>query len=374
VTGTAIQLQADATLDLSGLPADSLVAGEVLVLCAPSIDLTGIPAGTDALRVDPGLDLRVYASAVLLDPGVTLSQITDPDASAGALFVIEGALSARIAELDEVAFSFLGCSAGMSWQMYPASEEGAPLAPVTPVLRTGSDGCPFLGELEVAWPRRLFTGTLHFVVLYADPCDLNKKGRPKIKLTPKASLDVRPYVEFFGQRDDGELESIWKVQNPSGSGDGFNVGFGAPTAQVSMLSGIEAAAWNFAGSAQCWQSVGLYAADLSFDPTGATPDTASPLAELSGAAACVPASQSDWSYPATYYDIPDVAAQSSVLHHAGVRWPAGDTVLWIGADSDGCDGELGALPGSSSFFSADAYATPAISFSAAHWMLKIDWR
>jgi len=68
---------------------------------------------------------------------------------------------------------------------------------------------------------------------YLDNCDLKKNGNPKIKATNSVTVNVTPDLGAcnpcvcFGQSDDGSLDgNIWKVQNPAGSNDYFNVQVG----------------------------------------------------------------------------------------------------------------------------------------------------
>ena len=81
----------------------------------------------------------------------------------------------------------------------------------------------------------------------------------------------------FGLNDDGLMDgAIWKVRQPAGSLDYVNCNFGTTTADKTITA-IEIASWNLCGSTQCWGSVGLYAGNLGVDPSGNTPDPASPI-------------------------------------------------------------------------------------------------
>ena len=85
----------------------------------------------------------------------------------------------------------------------------------------------------------------------------------------------------------------------------------------------------------------------------------------------------DGSYPATVYDVPDLAL-SSTVYHAVSQWQPGDSCVWIGSDTDGTDdsapNDCGVIPNSTSFFTSAGYTAPATPFSTANWMMKIDWQ
>jgi hypothetical protein len=80
-------------------------------------------------------------------------------------------------------------------------------------------------------------------------------------------------------------------------------------------------------------------------------------------------------YPATTYDLPDLAINTTDIYHAAVRWASGDSCVWIASDTDGTDDPCGQpLPNLFSLVSTDSYATAAIPANVANWALKLNWR
>ncbi len=82
----------------------------------------------------------------------------------------------------------------------------------------------------------------------------------------------------------------------------------------------------------------------------------------------------DWGCPATVYDTPDVRIGSSTAIHTAVKWSRGDSCIWLGSDEDGTDNSCGApIPnnGCCSLFTSNSYASPAVLFSAANWMMRV---
>ena len=223
--------------------------------------------------------------------------------------------------------------------------------------------------------------TLCWTAFWGDSDDKKKNGKAKIKTTCNTvavcvlddPTDCGTICACFGLSDDTVLDAtIWKVQNPAGSLDFFNVRYVCHTG--SMITGVEAASWDFCGSSQSWATVGVYAGDNPVDPSGNTPGTLL----TSAATTTIAPFASDWTYPATFYDVTDIPVSSTTVYHGAVQWNPGDTCVWIGSDTDGTDDasppDCGKIPGSTSFFTLDGYATPAILFTSANWMIKIDWK
>ncbi len=228
---------------------------------------------------------------------------------------------------------------------------------------------------------------------YLDNCDLKKNGKPKVKATNAVTVNVTPSLAdcnpcvCFGQRDDGSLDgNIWKVQNPASSKDYFTVTVGGLTdplgnpCPVTTVTAVEAASWDFCGASTgpSWGSVGLYEENTaSPGAPAATVASATTLSMASNAA--------DFSYPATVYDFPDVnvSSNSTLANLANgvvaMKWATGDTCVWIGSDTDGADddanptGSCTSIPTTSSYFTANGFSTPAVQFTTANWMMKIDW-
>jgi hypothetical protein len=158
---------------------------------------------------------------------------------------------------------------------------------------------------------------------------------------------------------------------------------------VTNLTAVEAVTWDFCGGNSCWQQVGIYASNLTLDPSGNTPNLASPLTSLGGSTACNPGGAGGvWSFSATVYDTPDILANTTTVYHAGFEWLNGDSCLFVGLDNDGTDDDTGdncapALSGgpsaSASFYSLDGFATAAIDSSGGgidpvfNLLQRIDW-
>ena len=230
---------------------------------------------------------------------------------------------------------------------------------------------------DVAFPR--FTMG-HF---YLDFVDTKPSGKPKIKLSN--TVDVRIFADqacngggCFGTLDDCIMDGfVWKVQDPSGPSDWFNVNHGLTNNVATSLTGVEIASWDFCGIGPSWAEVGLYPANLAVDPSGCSTDVSAPLGTVGGSSAAMAPGATDWGCPMTFYDTPDFAANSSTIYHVAAQWPAGDTCIWLGSDTDGFDNACGSrIPnnGCLSLFSADAYATPGTQFTGANWMMQIRWQ
>ena len=76
---------------------------------------------------------------------------------------------------------------------------------------------------------------------------------------------------------------------------------------------------------------------------------------------------------------PDVHLDSTT-YHVAAAWNVGDTCVWMGSDTDGTDDDgtttdCGDDPwGRTSYFATSSYATNAVPFSAANFMMRIDWQ
>jgi hypothetical protein len=232
---------------------------------------------------------------------------------------------------------------------------------------------------------------------YLDNCTLKKNGKPKLRLSNTVTVTVTPNFAAcnpclcFGQLDDGSQDFfIWKVQNPAGSLDFFNVNHGPFNDLAGVdcgtgLTGMQIASWDFCGTGPSWASVGLYAANTGVDPSGGTPDLGTPVA-LSTSLSMAPGA-ADVGYPATPYPFASTvfASTNAVLLAGGdlntaAKWITGDTCVWHGSDSDGIDDDsttVGAgctlIPSSTTFFAVAGYSVPSIPFTGMNWMQKIDW-
>jgi hypothetical protein len=235
-----------------------------------------------------------------------------------------------------------------------------------------------------------------FGAFFIDNNNLKKNGHGKIAITNFVTCTITPSSACypclcFGRADDGVLDStIWKVQNPAGSKDYFNQRVGSNVDPATggncakTVTNLEAASWDFCGSGPSWASFGIYPANTVLDSTGGTPDLANPVV-LATTLSMAPSS-GQWSYPATVYDFPDInssavpALASLTNAHVAIQWASGDTCTWIASDQDGIDdnsstsvSDCGAFPSTVAYFTLNGYSTTAIQFTAALWMMKIDW-
>lgn len=227
---------------------------------------------------------------------------------------------------------------------------------------------------------------------YADNCDLKKNGNPKIKATNFVLVTVTPDpgacnpCVCFGQKDDGSLDgTIWKVQNPAGSKDYFNVHVGTfadPTGGNcgTQFTSVQMASWDFCGSGPSWGSVGIYTSNTAIDTTGGTPDVSVGGTVASATTLSMPAGAAEWDYStATTYDFPDVTLSSAFSGdlHIAAQWASQDSCTWIASDTDATDDNAGndcaQFPSTNSYFTLDGYTTAAIPFGNVNWIMKINW-
>jgi hypothetical protein len=303
--------------------------------------------------------------------------------AAGGVLWINGGTSTNIQQNGgTVCFLFTGpCGNGTPFMIWLSNCGGGIIVPALPfILFTGfgavddaGNTASICGAYTCALPAPL---AVCFVALYLDPCDPKPNGKGKIKVSNDVTLGVSPSKvcstadPCYGQRDDGAVDAtIWKVQNPAGSGDYFNVHYGvAGAGQVTNLTGIEIASWDFCGTGPSWGAVMSSDSDTAFDPSGGTPNIATPVA--SATQLSMGPAQSDWAYPATFYDYPDAAYGGENLHGVAC-WPSGDSCIWLGSDTDFVDGTCDLL--GASYFTADGYATIAVQFFGANWLIKQYW-
>jgi hypothetical protein len=233
-----------------------------------------------------------------------------------------------------------------------------------------------------------------FGAFYIDNDDLKKNGNGKIKSTNLVSCTITASAACnpcacFGQKDDGNADSgFWKVQNPAGPGDYFNVRLdhtdagGAPCANPATVTDIEAMVWDLCGGGTAaWASVGLYPSDTVLDPTGGTPLLASPIATSTSLA--LGAGVVSFTYPATIFDFPDVNASTNATlagattMNMAFGWVPGDSCTWIGGDGDGVDDDGGPTGtctsiGTSGYYTANGYSSASIPYPV-NWNMRTNW-
>ena len=365
----------DVTIASSGHTVAGLAAGDsALWLCADTTSAANKSYFSTDGYSTPAVPFTVNWMLFPAGP-ITAGQLT-----------VNGGSSTTITELDPVTFTLVGNAgiSGEAWMLFVSDGIGNPVIAALPFVFFTVSGS---SSVSGTYPCNVFTGgPVPFVAIWLDLVDTKPNGKGKIKVSNQVDMTITPNDigcgnMFFdwGQLDDGILDAnIWKVQNPAGSGDWFNVRHGpainASGAPITTITGIECASWDFCGTGPNWQSVGIYPADLGFDATGGTPATGSPISTVSGTAASMGPNQSDWGYPATFYDIPDVGASTTTDYHAAVKWNTNDSCVWIGSDTDGTDaGGLGALPSTASYFTSDGYSTAAVQSTNYNAMIKINW-
>jgi hypothetical protein len=333
-----------------------------------------------------------------------------PPTPGGGLFLVNGLTSGTMPGGGTIALQFWSSDGAAPTLYLMVLNAGGPLIAFLPVvLSTGKtnfvpNGVQQLGVISGATPCAATGLTLTFGCFFSDNLDKKKNGKNKIKLSNFASTTVVPSTTCspnlcFGIRDDGVMENgvfnprIWYGFGGAAKTNdcaSVHVGKASPLAPVvTNLTAVEAVTWDFCGTNPCWQQVGIYASNLTLDPSGNTPNLASPLTSLGGSTACNPGGAGGvWGFPAVVYDTPDVLANTTTDYHAGFEWLNGDSCLFVGLDTNGTSDDAGnncapALSGgpsaSASFYSLDGFATAAIDSSGGgiypvfNLLQRIDW-
>jgi hypothetical protein len=267
-------------------------------------------------------------------------------------------------------------------------ENGVPIADQTQGTLGGPIGPPCL-------PVGTFFDLGAFFIDNNQP---KKNGNGKIVLTNLVTVTIipgatgcYPFCVCFGEADDGTMDgSIWKVQNPSGSKDYYNVKVGNNVGPLgnncaNTMINIEAASWEQCSpgsSGSSWASFGVYPANLITDSTGGTPDLANPIALATTLS--VANNSAQFTYPATIYDFPDTNSSTNATldtctnTHIAAQWVSGDTCTWLGSDADGIDDnssstDCASIPNRKSYYTLDGYSTPSYANTFANMMMKINW-
>jgi len=326
---------------------------------------------------------------------------TAPPTSNGGVFLINGSAAASSRVGENIALQFWSADSAAPTLYLQCLDVGTLIPLPGIVLTTGfANFAPIsiqaLGQLTAMAPCVAVGQTVAFRAFFLDNLDLNPNGKKKIKLTSASTVNFvtsgacAPNL-CFGIKDDGVMDSgIIKISNPAGSKDvvSTHLGhvqnngglYGNPT--ISNLTAVEETTWDFCGGA-CWQEVGIYPSNTVVDPTGNSPDMASPIASVSGSSACpgLGMNGGTWGFPASVYDTPDVAVNSSTDYHTAETFVNADSCLWLGVDSDGFDDNAGnncfdekaTAVGTFTFFSQNAYATPGSNWLGYNLMQRIDW-
>jgi hypothetical protein len=334
-----------------------------------------------------------------------------PATPGGGLFLVNGLTSGTMPAGTTVSLQFWSSDASAPTLYLMVLNVGGPLISFLPVvLSTGNtnfapNGIQQLGVITGTMPCSATGLTLTFGCFFSDNLDKKKNGKNKIKLSNFSSTTVAPSKicspnVCFGIRDDGRMENgifnprIWYGIGPAAkTNDCASVEFGQASALppvVSNLTAVESATWDFCGTNPCWQQIGIYAPNLTVDPSGATPNLGSPLTSIGGSTACNPGGYGGvWGFPAVVYDTPDIAANTTTDYHASFEWANGDSCLYVGLDQNGTSDDAGndcapaisggTFTGSHSYFSLDGFATPAVDvtqggiYPVFNLLQRIDW-
>jgi hypothetical protein len=335
-----------------------------------------------------------------------------PPTPGGGLFLINGVTAASIRSGKDIALQFWSSDGNAATQYleFLAVTSAGPFLPLPAVVLTTGDtdflpnGIQQLGVVSGTMPCATIGAKFQFGCFFSDNLDRKPDGKNKIKISNLASVAVIPSTTCwpnvcFGIQDDGTMDGfifnprLWYgIGTVSGPNDAGSVHMGriSPLGlAVTHLTAVEAATWDFCGTNPCWQQIGIYPSNTVLDPSGNTPDLASPLTSIGGSSACDYEHGGIWGFPAVVYDTPDIVASTAIDYHAAFEWPNGDSCMYIGLDLNGTgdDNGLDCVPaisgtspvGSASFFSLDGFATPAVdstnggTFPVFNLMERIDW-
>ncbi len=156
--------------------------------------------------------------------------------------------------------------------------------------------------------------------------------------------------------DDGSgSDSWWKLNNPAGSSDWFNVDFDADCQSTSVL-GICTDVWNTLGANET-MTIGVYPESGAFPNT---PDIANPIQEVNALV-----SATDGFADLVSYALPCFHLGSTDIHVA-MQQRSGDSATWLGADTF-------SPAFNRSFVSTTAYNTGAL-IGGLNWQLGLTIR
>jgi len=319
-----------------------------------------------------------------------------PPTPGGGLFLINGSTAATVGGGQPVALQFWSSDATNPTLYLEFIKVGAIFIPLPGiVLQTGKtnfvpNGIQQLGVLSGNMACAAVGLTLTFGCFFSDNLDKKKNGKNKIKLSNLATVTVTPNKACtpnicFGIRDDGTFDG--GIFNPriwygTGSAAGSN---DASSVHMGKVSPLGPPVTN-----PCWQEVGIYQSNTGLDPSGNTPDLASPLTSIGGASACNPGGYGGaWGFPAVVYDTPDIVANTTTDYHTSFEYANNDSCLYVGLDrtgtsdnaGDDCAGTISGTSSvnSNSYFTLDGFTTPAVdstqggSFPVFNLQERINW-
>jgi hypothetical protein len=315
-----------------------------------------------------------------------------PHSGAPGTLLMNGSANATVQQNDTVCVDFIGSALNTLFIFY-FCVNGNPFIQLLPLAFTQTDNflggsCPGTWQLCATLNCNTPTASgLEFCTLWADSTDLKANGKPKIKIGSSAFLTISAdnscttssSITCFGQKDDCFVDLfIWKVSNPAGPSDWFNVNHGVPTSGVTSLTSTSVSSFDFCAIGACWAEVGIYPSNIGVDPSGTTPDVLTPLSNVTGSSACMPVAASDGTCPVSLYDGADYTVDSAAANgvHVAAQWPNGDSCIWLGSDTDGIDSPCGTLipnDGTHSLFTSGGYLSPAAQFTGANWIMQINF-
>lgn len=323
---------------------------------------------------------NAYAGGASPVPWNWIARIATDGGNAGNnVLRVNGATAATVGVGELFALTFWGCATAQSTQLRVFN------IIILPAAFTKTGGL-FVGPKPETWEIQFIASCalnigigLPFFCYYLDcPSGVGQSNTATLTVNDPAGVCEGCY----GLQDDGVHEGFfWKIQNPSGASDWFNVNQGTASASTgagmggTSMTSMDIGVSEFCGVAGSFATVGEFRANLGLDPTGGTPNLANGVSINN---APVAAGQThDAGYPATNYNLPDLAINTTDIYHAAVRWAGGDTCIWIASDTDGTDGGAQscgqALPNNFSLLSTVSYTTAATAVNIANWALKINW-
>lgn len=179
----------------------------------------------------------------------------------------------------------------------------------------------------------------------------------------EALLDSHLGAPPFGICDDGTIETPWVVHIPSRTSDYFNNDFGDGSGEASV-DALTISVLDFMTAVPAYPTAGVSNANLAVDPTGATPDVVGPgllalVAPFTFPSGTLALTSAQYiSHPTS---VPGSALGDHV--HGWVQFQPGAFLLAVGADITS--------PNGCSYFTSDAYTTPAMPFGFANWGIRL---
>ncbi|MEW6746188.1 MAG: hypothetical protein AB1486_25895 [Planctomycetota bacterium] len=265
---------------------------------------------------------------------------------------------------EDLGAVFFAPASGSLWMLF-LSVAGAPVVPVSTSLPTIPDGsCGYL-RAGTVWPYGFGDMTFNLVAVSGVP-----GVRGSVGISNEVTLIVlTDPVCTWGVKDDGTYETQYAVWTPAGSADYFSTWFNCRTPPVvDRVTDMKVAVFDFGTTATAFPTSGVFAANLSLDPTGWTPDltagyAVAPFTFPPG----VLASTSGQLVVRDFPDIPYSTFPDDNVHGV-IQFPPGEQgQLGIGADTTPT---LVIEWGST--WTTDGYTTPAFRYDEyAGWGLRL---